>query len=150
MPDKVKYLLVHDSDMTYRLQDFFGDEIHLRVLNASNSNGKYCREVILVLNESEKPVEFGAIRIHLEHFAEQPREVILEGYRPLGAILHDFKVDFESHPSVYFQVKPDEIIQEALGIEYTTYLYGRCNTLTNPAGDPLAEVVEILPPIEES
>lgn len=148
MPEPYKSLLVHDSDMTPTLEAFHGREIHLNVLDLRFEDGILSREVVLQLNDSDRPVEFGAIHIHLETFEHEPKQVILQGYRPLGSILHDFEIPHESHPSGFFSVEPDDLIKKYLGFKDDQLLYGRCNRLIHQSGAPLADVVEILPPSE--
>ena len=148
IPEPYRALLVHDNDMTPTLEEFFGGEIHLRILDWRIENEVLSREVALVLNHEERPVEFGAIRIHLERFGEGPREAILEGYRPLGAILRAYQIGHRSHPTGFFLIHADPTITDALAIEEASRLYGRCNRLTYANGDPLAEVVEIVPPLQ--
>src|SRR5690348_9752025 len=68
VPEPYKTLLVHDGDMTSRLQAFHGDEIHVQLLARHTHENEYFREVVLTLNGEKKPVEFGAIKIILDLF----------------------------------------------------------------------------------
>src|SRR5437016_35700 len=65
MPEPYKSLLVHQNDMTPTLETFHGRTVHLRVLGRERKANDYFREVVLQLESTEQPVEFGAIRIHL-------------------------------------------------------------------------------------
>ena len=65
VPEPYKSLLVHQDDMTPTLAKFHGDTIHLRVLRRQQRDDFYFREVVLVTDKDEKPVEFGAIKIPL-------------------------------------------------------------------------------------
>ena len=104
------------------------------------------REVILRGGRSGKPVEFGAIRINLQHFDPEPRRRILEESGPLGQILADCRVKYSSRPKTFLKIVADDFIAGVLGAAPGTLLYARRNTLSDPRHHPLAEIVEILPP----
>lgn len=146
MPEPYKSLLVHDRDMTSTLENFHGAGVHLRLLGRENRGEDYFREVLLVLDGSEKPVEFGAIQIHLARFPEPARRQILEERYPLGHVIKDHNIPFLSRPQAFLRIASDKLINELLGLHGAHVLYGRRNTLLTPAGDSLAEIVEILPP----
>ncbi|MFO1498830.1 MAG: hypothetical protein U1G07_10630 [Verrucomicrobiota bacterium] len=65
MPEPYRRLLVHNNDMTPTLSAYHARVIHLRVLGRQYRDDYYFREVVLVTDETELPVEFGAIRINL-------------------------------------------------------------------------------------
>ncbi len=146
MPEPYRSLLVHESDMTPTLEKHHGGEIHIRVLSRHNFENEYFRKVVLLLNGSEKPVEYGAIKIVLDLFPHDAQQEILKEHRPLGTILRDYKIPHGSRPSSYLTVAADEEIGAALKLTGTPTLYGRRNTLVDPWDRPLAEIVEILPP----
>lgn len=146
MPEPYKSLLVHNHDMTSTLEKFHGGRIHLTLLRTWRKDDSYFREVILTLDGSEKRVEFGAIKINLSLFETEPRQKILEQHFPLGRILHDYNVPYHSNPRSFFKVHADDFIAEHLQLNSRPELYARRNVLSNPKGEALAEIVEILPP----
>jgi chorismate-pyruvate lyase len=103
--------------------------------------------VALELEHSGQAVEFGATRVHLERFPEPWRGLILAGQRPLGGILNAWGIAYRSRPSAFFRTDADERIREALGLTAPVLLYGRRNTLFDAEGLPLADILEILPPL---
>lgn len=143
-------LLVHLRDMTSVLEDFHGGAIGIRLLRAERTNEVYARQVVLELASTRRPVEFGAIHIHLERFGPATRRLILEARRPLGGILKEHSIPYVSRPSAFIRVGADEVMSALLGIAGDRPLYGRQNVLYDPAARPLAEVIEILPPIGAS
>lgn len=145
MPEPYRSLLVNDGDMTPTLEKFHRCKLHLRVLGRKESGGEYRRQVLL-LDPQERPVEFGAIRIHLDVLLPAVQKLVLAGQRPLGGVLIENSVPHTSRPSAYFSVTGDDLINRALGVSKPCRLYGRCNTLTADDGRVIAEVVEILPP----
>jgi chorismate-pyruvate lyase len=148
LPEPHRKLLVHESDMTPTLERFHASRIHIHVLRRERREDFYLREVVLLLDEDETPVEFGANRIHLEHFAPETRWLILQEKVPLGRILKDHGVPHTSRPAAFFRVRSDALINGALHLAEPMILYGRKATISALDGNPLSEVVEILPPSE--
>ena len=146
MPEPYKSLLVHERDMTSTLENFHKAGIHLRLVSRRQQGDEYFREVVLVLDGNEKPVEFGAIRINLGLFPAEARAAILEERYPLGHLLKDFAIAYQSRPKAFLRLASDKTINEFLKLSGAHRLYGRRNTLLNPAGEALADIVEILPP----
>lgn len=147
IPEPFKQLLVHESDMTSTLEHFHEQRVHLRVLSRQTAGNAYSREVVLELDQTTTPVEFGAIKIHLKGFPLAARERILDEHWPLGRILKEFAIPYLSRPKAYLRIASDRLISGALQLSGTHRLYGRRNTLSDSAGNPLADIVEILPPI---
>ena len=146
VPQPYHSLLVHERDMTSTLSQFHDDEIELKVLSLKNSDGGYYREVLLLAKQDQRPVEYGAIRICLEHFSEPAREAIVSASNPLGQLLHDYQIKYLSRPSRFLAIECDNYIAGLFGCPNRPTLYGRHNTLYNAnSGAHLAEIVEILP-----
>jgi chorismate-pyruvate lyase len=148
VPEPYQQLLVHARDMTPTLEAFHGERIHLRLLERRLEGESLWRQVVLTLNGSARPVEFGAIVIYAHRFPPAAREAILGCRRPLGTILADYRVEHRSCPRAFLRVAPDSLINEALSISGEQALYGRRNVLLTPDGEALAEILEILPPAE--
>ncbi|MBA4150344.1 MAG: hypothetical protein H0X66_19715 [Verrucomicrobia bacterium] len=145
LPEPYRSLLVHENDMTPTLQKFHKDTIHIRVLARNIFENEYFREVVLLLNGTERPIEFGAIKIILDLFPEKAREEILDEKRPLGHILQEHQIPHFSRPHSFLTIASDNFINHALKLSGVHSLYGRRNTLVDPWDRPLAEIVEILP-----
>ena len=146
VPEPYKTLLVHQNDMTPTLEKFHQQNIHLRVIGRRGNGGEYFREVVLLLDGNDQPVEFGAIKINLNLFPPVARQQILEEHRPLGHILEECAIPHASRPRAFIRVASDPLINEALKLSGAHVLFGRRNTLFDPQGNSLAEIVEILPP----
>jgi chorismate-pyruvate lyase len=149
VPPPYRQLLVHNDDMTPTLEKFYQRDIHLRLLGRRRKDDEYFREVVLLLDESDEPVEFGAIKIYLDLLPAEARQQILEEQRPLGHILQECGVKHSSRPKAFLRLASDHFINDALQLTGANVLYGRRNTLFDPQERPLAEIVEILPPIAE-
>jgi chorismate-pyruvate lyase len=144
VPEPYRSLLVHERDMTPTLIDAYQSNLRLRVLRREWRDDVYSRQIALEVDDLA--VAFGAIKIYLDHFPPQARDLVLEGKRPLGAILQSEVIEHRSRPEAYFQVTSDAVINEALRLPAETVLYGRRNVLWNRSKHPLAKVIEILPP----
>jgi chorismate-pyruvate lyase len=146
VPEPYKRLLVHERDMTSTLEQHYGQRVHLQLIGRQRAGDDYYREVLLLLDGSGKPVEFGAIHIHLNRFNPAVQALILAEHLPLGRILNDHAIPYLSRPKAFLRLASDHLIDRLLHLRGAHILYGRRNTLTNPAGEPLADIVEILPP----
>jgi hypothetical protein len=147
VPEPYRRLLVGDHDMTPTLEAYYGETIHLRVLDRFIDEKTLSRLVVLTTDQSGRAVEFGAIDIHLPLFPPDAREAVIGCHMPLGTILSRFAVPHLSHPSAFLTVQPLDFIRDGLCIDsQPVTLYGRRNALTTPEGGVLADILEILPP----
>lgn len=146
MPQPYRRLLVHSTDMTSTLSEFYGESFQLRVLQHSITSSTLSRHVALVGQRSGRAVEYGAIRINLGELSEPIRDEVLACRMPLGGILRAHDVPFRSCPGAFFSVRSTELMERVLQMERPAWLYGRCNCIATPADRVMAEVVEILPP----
>jgi hypothetical protein len=135
MPQPYRKLLVHSRDMTPTLEGFYGPPLGLTVLTREldRDSATYTREV--VLTSGARPVEYGAIRILLDELPSRAQRMILKEDRPLGGILQAERI-------AHFGWL------EHLGLEECPELYGRRNVLLNASRRLLADVIEILAPLE--
>ncbi len=164
LPQPYRDLLFHDRDMTSTLKRFHrAERIWVQALARERQGDLYHRLVVLRITSPSpsgsdstsddqdpacgRPVEFGAIRIHLDRFPALARDWILEESKPLGRILLDAKIAYVSRPERFFKTVTDNWIGSALQMEEGQVVYGRCNVLWdgNSPGLALAEIVEILP-----
>ena len=146
VPEPYRSLLVHARDMTPTLENAYGRNIHLRVLERTIVGNVLSREVVLLPEGGSAPVAFGVIKINLEHFSEPARSLVLAGQEPLGAILRRRAIPHTSHPNPYFRVTADPLMRKALHLAEACVLYGRRNLILDSSERVLAQVVEILPP----
>lgn len=149
VPEPQKTLLVHQGDMTPTLEKFHESTIHLQVIRREKRGNFYYREVLLRTDDENKPVEFGAIKIFLDLFPVDARNDVLSERLPLGTILAKHNIPHLSRPKAYLRVTSDQHVNHALELTGQHQLYGRRNTLKTPDNQPLAEIVEILPPALE-
>ncbi|MCZ6834443.1 MAG: hypothetical protein O7G85_01585 [Planctomycetota bacterium] len=146
MPMPYRDLLVHEQDMTSKLEAYWGTTLKVKVLEKHEENSQLTRQVVLV-TEQGLATEFGAIRINLDQFEPPARAEILACDRPLGALLKAYDISYVCRPNAYFSFVCDEIASRAFELGESHLLYGRHNLLLNDDEALLAEVVEILPPL---
>ena len=147
IPQPHQDLLNHQTDMTGTLERHHSGRIVLHVLQQFLHEEMLTRQVVLALERSKQPVEFGAIRINLTAFEEQIRALVVAGEVPLGAILKKHQVVHKSLPQAYFRILADSAMQTALQLGESSWLFGRHNLHLDENGKTMAEIVEILPPI---
>ncbi len=144
VPEPNRHLLVHQSDMTPRLRDFHGIPPALKVVSVECAGEYVMREVVLECRG--RPVEYGAIGIHLDGFPPHVRTMIREGTAPLGEILESEGIPHRSAPTGYFALEADAHMAGLLGTVAGKQLHGRCNVLSHADGTSFADIVEVLPP----
>lgn len=146
VPQPYRRLLVHDSDMTPTLEEYFRSSLALKLLRFECGPTVCRREVALMADDGERVAAFGAIRIHLGPLPEAARGAVCRGRQPLGAILRDHEVPHDSLPDAYFRVVADELLAGVLAARVGQILWGRRNELTSDRGERIARVIEVLPP----
>lgn len=145
LPEPERWLLAHDTDMTPRLREFHGCNIDLDVHAKARVGNYFVRASVLARHRDGKPVEFGAIGIHLDVLPEHVQAMVVAGRIPFGAILEQEDVPHSSHPRGFFRISIDSRLAELLGATPGQVLYGRCNELRHASGRVMADVVEVLP-----
>ena len=147
LPEPYQSLLVHQQDLTLMLKKYYQQLIHLRILGERLKGDVYSREYVLLLDENERLVEFGGIKIHLSFLSNEVRRRVMKGRRPLGHILEENKIRHRSRPGFYFHLTSGPAINRALNLVGPNLLYGRCSTLIDAKLRPLAELFEVLEPV---
>ena len=113
IPEPYNSLLVHQGDMTSRLEAFHESLLVVSALSISNDGKSYFREVLLRTDEEQKTVEYGAIEINLLNLPEEVRKIVTQAKQPLGGILNEYKIPYVSSPRAFLQITPDAIIAKA-------------------------------------
>ncbi len=150
MPEPFRGLLVHDADMTSTLERHHGEQMILEVLADGQEDGYYFREVILRGAERGGAAEFGLIEIEVSRFPADLRDMILSGRKPLGGIMNQSGMSYESRPLGYFSVARGELPAKLSALGNDDTFYGRYNQLVRPDGSCLARILEIIPGSSDS
>ncbi len=150
VPYPYRSLLVHANDMTPTLAAFHHSRLSLEIHAHESSEAFVMRLVTLHAVATDAPVEYGAIAIQLGGLPPEVAAEVVEGRKPLGALLGEHGVEHRGAPVAYFAVPADEAIARALNQQPGERLYGRCNQLLDGDGMVFADIVEILPRSDES
>jgi len=86
------------------------------------------------------------LAVALAAFTTTQRAELTAGRTPLGAILHQFEIPFVSAPLGFFTVPTALLPSIPLPSPAAHQGCGRFNCLAKPSGEPLAWILEILPP----
>ena len=147
IPAEYRVLLVHESKMTPTLEAFYQDDTYLETLASKQHHDYLSRQILLKLKTTHHIVEYGMITIVLKHLPAGIRQQVLETNIPFGRILMDHGMTTFCRPHCYYSLPADKELAEILGLQEGTTLYGRSNHIIDEQGQPLAEVVELLPGI---
>jgi hypothetical protein len=150
LPQPYRRLLAHSRDMTPTLEQFYQRTLGITVIGRFLEERAYLREVTLNLDGENRPVEYGAIRIFLDHFPPRAQDIIREERCPLGKILELEGIPHVGWPQAFFRVAPDAHMASMLQLETPCVLYGRRNVLLDGERRLLAEVLEVLAPVPNS
>src|SRR5687767_2652332 len=144
IPLPYRSLLVHETDMTLTLERHFGGRVALRPLATFTSGPWYFRRVLLAQEYTGRPVEMGAIRIKVGAFSDRIRKQILKNDVPLGRLLRDGGVTYESRPKTFLAVTPNPEMMGVFWMREHKTLYGR-RTEMICKGAKIGDIVEVLP-----
>jgi chorismate-pyruvate lyase len=148
VPEPYRSLLVHNRDMTPTLATAYRRKMNLRVFKKILTDNIFARQIVLEPEGDDRVAVFAAIKIYLDHFSPDAKRLILEAKQPFGTILHEQQIAHCSRPEAFISVAADETIGKAMGLNANPVLYGRRSALWNSSQIPLAQVLEILPPME--
>jgi hypothetical protein len=146
MPEPARQLLVHSRDMTSTLATYHESLIRIEKLQSCERDGFYLREVFLRTLSQGALVEYGVIVIAFDQFSAWQQETIRAGQAPLGGLLHRFEIPFVSTPIGFFAVSGENLASTRLAAPADVTCYGRFNRLARESGEPIAWIMEILPP----
>ena len=146
IPPPYQSLLVHRIDMTLTLERHFGGRVCLRPLSTFADGRSYFRRVLLVHEDSGRPVEMGAIRMRLDAFSDGLREQVLANEVPLGRLLRDEQFDYESRVLAFLAVTPNPEMMGVFWMRSPDVLYGRRTEIIR-RGAKIGDIVEVLPPM---
>ncbi len=147
LPPAPYRLLAHAGDMTSKLEEFFADDMLLRVIQCEHTPEHYRREVVLYGAKTKLPVEYGAIEIELGAFPEALRSEIVEARLPLGGLMNRHQLRYRSEPRGFLRISPRAWLTNLFELPEPTPSYGRSNTLVGAKGEVLARILEILRPV---
>lgn len=146
LPEPARSLLVHSRDMTSTLAAHHGSLLRVEKLQSCERDGLYLREVFLRTLKDGAIVEYGVIVVAFDQFSAWQQDAIRAGQAPLGGLLHRFEIPFVSTPIGFFAIAAERLAAKRLPASGGAECFGRFNRLARESGEPLAWILEILPP----
>jgi len=145
VPEPYHRLLVHEHHMTVTVEAHHGRRVELRVLDRRHQPPWYGRKILLLLEGTERVVQFGIMRINLDFCNEAVREAILREDTPLGRILIQHNVLRRIEPTTFLRITPNKEMTEWFGLDETRVTYGRLAYI-HCDGKPAVELLEVVRP----
>lgn len=146
VPQPYHDLLVHEHHMTVTVEHYQGAPVNVHILDLRHLGDSYARKILLTLQGSDKVVQFGIARVHLNYCSPGVRADILAGKTPLGRVLIQHNVLRRIEPTAFLRVIPGPTMQRWFGLEPPTPTYGRLGVIYCD-GQPAVEVLEIVAPV---
>lgn len=147
LPEPYRRLLAHREHMTVTVEDYYAARVDVRVLASGLEGGFYHRKIVLALQQSQRIVQYGLVRINLDVCSAPVREAILDQRIPLGRILIEHNVLRSVEPTAFLRVAPGPILVRELALADDRPLYGRTGVIF-VADRPAIAVLEILAPLD--
>ncbi|HET6422359.1 MAG TPA: hypothetical protein VFG20_01670 [Planctomycetaceae bacterium] len=145
-PEPYQSLLVHDEHMTVSMERFHRCTVDVRVLQHRHDGDVYAREILLLKQGTDIPVQYGIVRFHLNYVTEPVRQEILARKTPLGRILINHNVLRHIDLNAILEITAGPGLASALQMPEGGVTYGRLATIfcnLQPAVD-LLEVSTML------
>lgn len=144
IPSPYRGLLVHHNEMTATLERHFGGPVTVRVLSTFSRGRSYFRRVVLVLKSTGRPVAMGGVRLRLDAFSRTIRAQILAEQVPLGRVLNEAGVPYESRPLAFLHMTPNADMMAVFWMPRAKTIYGR-RTRVMLGSKQIGDIVEVLP-----
>ena len=145
VPAPYHRLLVHEHHMTVTVEDVHRDRVNIRVLARTQEPDWYARKILLTLESTDRPVQFGIMRIQWRHCPGVVRDEVLGGRSPLGRILINHNVLRRIESKAYLRVLPGKAMMDWFGADKKGSTYGRLAVI-HCNGEPAIDLVEIVAP----
>ncbi len=145
VPPPYHGLLVHEHHMTVTVEAFHQEPVDVKILDQVRGAQAYARKILLVTRRTRRVVQFGLVRIHLQHCSPAVREEILAGQTPLGRILINHNVLRRIEPTLFLRCVPGPAMLEWFGLKESRPTFGR-QALIHCDGKPAIELLEIVAP----
>ena len=147
LPPKYKKLLDHDKSMTLRLENFYQQEMAIKVIENRLLNNTYKREIVMLGAKDLIPRELAYIEIFLENLPDKSvREEIIKGEKPFGKILLDNNIKTRREIDFFFKVPNNDKRISKYSNFPNDFYYGRKYSIfsfsQNPKKKRIANIIE--------
>ena len=145
IPTEYRQLLAHNHHMTVTVEQFFGSKVDVQVLDERFSGESYSRKIILRRQDNSQVVQFGIVRLNLNHLAPDVVTEIQKKETPLGRILIERNVLRVVELSKVWRFQCGAEMAETFHADIDATTFGR-TAMIHCDGDPAIELLEIITP----
>lgn len=145
VPEPYRRLLVHEHHMTVTVEAHHGCHVALRILDRKRADNWYARKILLVLEGTNRVVQFGIMRFNFDYCSDEVRDEILRGITPLGRILIEHDVLRRIEPTAFLRIVPNQAMMDWFGLDQPRPTYGRL-AIIHCDHKPAVELLEIVAP----
>ena len=144
IPPESRKLLVHNRHMTATLKAHYGQPVALRVLDHTEERAAYRRKILLTVDDSNRVVEFGIVRLFLDVLPAPARDDVIARNLPLGEIFAQYDVLTCVEPRWYLRFAAKSPVVQYFAPRPTHEAYGRLGVI-HCNGQPAVELLEVVP-----
>jgi hypothetical protein len=145
-PEPYKTMLVHDHHMTVEMERYHRSTVDVRVLDSHLEGDEYTRKILLLKQGTDKSVQFGLVRFHLNYVTEAVRQQIIEGQIPLGRILINHNVLRHIDLGAILEITAGPALADYLQMPVGAITYGRLATIFCNR-QPAVDLLEVSAPL---
>lgn len=147
VPEPYKSMLAHDKHMTVTMESYHDTPVDVKVLDQKQDGDLYCRKILLLKTGTDRVVQFGIVRFHLNYVTKEVRDEILDGNTPLGRVLINHNVLRHIDLGAVLKLTAGPGLAEYLQMESGGVTYGRLATIFCN-GQPAVDLLEVTIPLE--
>jgi hypothetical protein len=145
-PEPYKSLLVHSHHMTVTMESHHGCSVDVKVLEERLQDTDYCRKILLLKSGTDKVVQYGIVRLHLQFISPAVRDEIMAGQIPLGRVLINHNVLRQIDLGAILKISPGPQLQDCFNCGPDETVYGRLATIFCDER-PAIDLLEISAPL---
>ena len=149
VPEVYRRLLAHDQHMTVTVEQHYGCQVDVDILQRRIDEPFYSREILLRCQGERKVVQYGIVRLFLPVLEPAVREEILAGQIPLGRIMIAHDVLRQVKLGEVWRVRCGPRLSEVFDVPAGSTTYGR-TALIYFDSQPALELLEIVAPQGEA
>jgi hypothetical protein len=123
LPAPYGSLLAHNHHMTVTVERFHRSPVDVQVLQHHQRGAWYSREILLITQTTRRIVQYGIVRIRMDHLSPQIRSEIESQRQPLGRVLIDHGVMREVKLGGLYRVVPSNILARCLGLVVESHVH---------------------------
>ena len=146
-PAPYKEMLVHEHHMTVTMEEYYGSPVEVRIDDQVESDGLYCRKIVLLKVGTTEVVQFGIVRFNFHYVTDEVRDEIVAGETPLGRVLINHNVLRHIDLGAVLRLTVGDELAELLRMEPGGVTYGRLATIFCNQ-HPAVDLLEIPAPLE--